>query len=138
MPSIGLVEGLLILAENIPRDSGTPSKPSLLRRKHRVAKDRSIVSGDENRQAWMFIGLAIRMAYALGLDQVSRSRNDAIPDPMLERSRLAWTYCYLFDRQVSTRQGKAFWSRGPSICFQGYSNFLQVISSVFALAVSLF
>lgn len=116
----------MLLAENLPRDSEPLPKSSLLRRKHRVAKDRSIVTVDENRQAWMFIGLAIRMAYALGLDQVSRSRNDAVPEPLLERSRLAWTYCYLFDRQVSTRQGKAFWSRGPSICFQGYSHRLQV------------
>lgn len=29
--------------------------------------------------------------------------------------------CYLFDRHVSLRLGKAFWSRGPSICFQGFS-----------------
>ena len=26
----------------------------------------------------------------------------------LDRDRIAWTYCYLFDRQISIRTGKAF------------------------------
>lgn len=37
-----------------------------------------------------------------------------------DRERIAWTYCYLFDRQVSIRTGKAFWSRGPGLCFTEY------------------
>jgi hypothetical protein len=37
--------------------------------------------------------------------------------PEIDRERLAWTYCYLFDRHISLRIGKAFWSRGPGLCF---------------------
>lgn len=33
--------------------------------------------------------------------------------------------CYLFDRHISLRTGRAFWSRGPSLCFRGYSDLLQ-------------
>lgn len=66
---------------------------------------------------------------------------DAERNQELERARLAFTYCYIFDRQyvpssypnssttlmcsVSLRLGKAFWSRGPAICFQGFSSSAQ-------------
>jgi hypothetical protein len=30
----------------------------------------------------------------------------------LNRKRLAWAACYMSDRQISVRIGKAFWSRG--------------------------
>jgi hypothetical protein len=41
---------------------------------------KEVITGAENRQAWMLIGSAIRMAYGLGLDQVGyyRSGSDAI------------------------------------------------------------
>jgi hypothetical protein len=66
----------------------------------------------ENRQAWMLIGTAIRSAYGLGIDKVSPV-SDYFPDDQLaymlvpdaernqelERARLAFTYCYIFDRQ---------------------------------------
>jgi hypothetical protein len=43
---------------------------------------KEVITGAENRQAWMLIGSAIRMAYGLGLDQVGyyRSGSDAIVD----------------------------------------------------------
>jgi hypothetical protein len=56
-PTIGLVEGLLLVAENLPRNAS--------------GKDQ--VHGTENRQAWMLIGAAIRCASALGLEKVRRS-----------------------------------------------------------------
>ncbi|KAF4826072.1 hypothetical protein CGCTS75_v009593 [Colletotrichum tropicale] len=31
------------------------------------------------------------------------------------RRRLAWTFTYLSDRQISIRMGQAFWSRGPAL-----------------------
>ncbi len=33
--------------------------------------------------------------------------------------------CFLFDRHISLRLGKAFWSRGPNLCFRGYSHLNQ-------------
>lgn len=57
-------------------------------------------------------------------------------EEILNRERVAWTCelssarslscladrfvctdCYMFDRQISIRTGKAFWSRGELICF---------------------
>ncbi|TDZ14656.1 hypothetical protein Cob_v012489 [Colletotrichum orbiculare MAFF 240422] len=31
------------------------------------------------------------------------------------RRRLAWTFTYLSDRQISISMGQAFWSRGPAL-----------------------
>jgi hypothetical protein len=74
----------------------------------------------------MLIGCAIRNAYGLGIDKIA---SKYVPEHErtfeLERARLAWTYCYLFDRHVSLRLGLAFWSRGPSFCFQGFSDSAQ-------------
>ncbi|KAK9249648.1 hypothetical protein V1507DRAFT_470026 [Lipomyces tetrasporus] len=39
-------------------------------------------------------------------------------DAETHRERLIWTYCYMHDRQASIRLSKAFWSRGPGLCFQ--------------------
>ena len=63
-PTIGLVEALLLLAENLPRD------PSSLRDGIRAMGIGEEVHGAENRQAWMLIGMAIRSAYGLGIDKV--------------------------------------------------------------------
>ena len=73
-PSIGLVEGILLLAENLPRETqanvndspeGQVQMPT-----HRSREKGQLLNGVENRQAWMLIGGAIRMAYGLGIDQV--------------------------------------------------------------------
>ncbi|ORX40516.1 hypothetical protein BD324DRAFT_574415 [Kockovaella imperatae] len=128
-PSVGLVECLLLLAENLPRDPEVGTTADLqafgLGEEHH---------GKENRQAWMLIGSAIRVAYGLRLDKVGLDIDNANHQMAtklfdeeertfeLERARLAWTYCYLFDRHISLRLGKAFWSRGPAVCFQGYSS----------------
>ncbi|GFZ50946.1 hypothetical protein JCM24511_08704 [Saitozyma sp. JCM 24511] len=121
-PTIGLVEALLLLAENLPRDPArTGSLDDDPDEIHAIGFGEE-VHGAENRQAWMLIGMAIRSSYGLGIDKLATKM---FPDTErtleLERARLAWTYCYLFDRHVSLRLGKAFWSRGPSICFQGFS-----------------
>lgn len=70
---------------------------------------------------------ALRIGYALGLD--SKTLDPAKPFPpgsvptaeeeIYNRERVAWTYAYAFDRQISIRTGKAFWSRGPQLCFAG-------------------
>lgn len=146
-PTVGLVEGLLLLAENLPRN------PDLVSKLERVAGEtKEGVHGAENRQAWMLTGMAIRTAYGLGIDQVSTTvpaeDEGSEVSPELERARLAWTCmsrkieapkpcpfadlscpfitdCFLFDRHISLRLGKAFWSRGPNLCFRGYSDLNQ-------------
>ncbi|KAK4689241.1 hypothetical protein P7C73_g879, partial [Tremellales sp. Uapishka_1] len=124
-PTIGLVEALLLIAENLPRDparSTTGNDHGL----HAIGFGEE-VHGAENRQAWMLIGMAIRCGYGLGIDKLAlKLFPDAERTFELERGRLVWTYCYLFDRHVSLRLGKAFWSRGPvAVCFQGFSSSAQ-------------
>ncbi|KAH8830085.1 hypothetical protein DL96DRAFT_915862 [Flagelloscypha sp. PMI_526] len=112
--SIGTVEGLLLLSDYLPRvsDAGTPGVD---------------VQEEEKRMSWMLVGTAVRLGYMMGLDQktfipLAPPSANGIDMPQeeeqLHRERLAWTYCYMFDRQVSIRMGKAFWSRGPGLCFQ--------------------
>ncbi|KAF7595618.1 hypothetical protein BBP40_005366 [Aspergillus hancockii] len=93
------VEALLLLAEWEPQ--------GLRPRIERVGR------GEEDRAAWMHVGLALRSGYFLGLDRTS-FRGDTSGDTETEaRRRLAWTCCYISDRLISVRIGRAFWSRGP-------------------------
>ncbi|PYH97943.1 hypothetical protein BO71DRAFT_96174 [Aspergillus ellipticus CBS 707.79] len=93
------VEALLLLAEWEPQ--------GLRPRIERVGR------GEEDRAAWMHVGLALRSGYFLGLDRTS-FRGDSSGDTETEaRRRLAWTSCYISDRLISVRIGRAFWSRGP-------------------------
>jgi len=107
-PTIGLVEALLLLAENLPRDP----------RPQRFGEE---IHGAENRQAWMLIGTAVRSAYSLGIDKVSHglcfangslrsnssprwnvlssSNGPALLGPVSLYCGLAYVDCYLFDRQ---------------------------------------
>lgn len=93
------VESLLLLAEWEPQ--------GLRPRIERVGR------GEEDRAAWMHVGLALRSGYFIGLDRTS-FRGDACGDQATEaRRRLAWASCYVSDRLISVRIGRAFWSRGP-------------------------
>lgn len=78
-PTVGLVEGVLLLAENLPREKVSSSSNNPADKHVKTAmplvspsseEQKQVISGAENRQAWMLIGNAIRMAYGLGLDQV--------------------------------------------------------------------
>lgn len=93
------VEALLLLAEWEPQ--------GLRPRIERVGR------GEEDRAAWMHVGLALRSGYFIGLDRTS-FRGDPYGDQESEaRRRLAWASCYVSDRLISVRIGRAFWSRGP-------------------------
>lgn len=93
------VEALLLLAEWEPQ--------GLRPRIERVGR------GEEDRAAWMHVGLALRSGYFIGLDRTS-FRGDPYSDQATEaRRRLAWASCYVSDRLISVRIGRAFWSRGP-------------------------
>lgn len=93
------VEALLLLAEWTPYTSRTQAG--------------QVGRGEEDREAWMHVGTALRIGYFLGLDRYSFRVHDAAKDPQWQRKRLVWTACYISDRQISIRIGKAFWSRGP-------------------------
>lgn len=92
------VEAMLLLAEWAPYTS---------RR-----KGGQVGRGEEDREAWMHVGTALRIAYFLGLERYSFHMHDTA-DLQAQRKRLVWTACYISDRQISIRIGRAFWSRGP-------------------------
>ncbi|KIY72965.1 hypothetical protein CYLTODRAFT_417473 [Cylindrobasidium torrendii FP15055 ss-10] len=110
--TIGTVEALLLLSEYLPRIR---------------SDDSTALHEQENRMAWNLTGMAVRIGYMMGLDQktfITSSTPGSVTteDNQLNRERLAWTYCYLFDRQISIRIGKAFWSRGPGLCFHAQND----------------
>ncbi|OTA24475.1 hypothetical protein BTJ68_12537 [Hortaea werneckii EXF-2000] len=97
---VGAVEGLLILAEWAPHgDDGMPAA--------------TIVAESGEDSAWSLVGLAVRQGYLLHLEQHSfRSEAKEESKAVTDRNRLAWTYTFLLDRQISIRMGQAFWCRG--------------------------
>lgn len=98
--NVETVEALLLLAEWTPYTSRSEAG--------------CVGRGEEDREAWMHIGTALRIGYFLGLDRYSFAvRGDDVKDPQWQRKRLVWTACYISDRQISIRLGRAFWSRGP-------------------------
>lgn len=98
--NVETVEALLLLAEWTPYTSRSDAG--------------HVGRGEEDREAWMHVGTALRIGYFLGLDRYSfHVRGDDVKDPQWQRKRLVWTACYISDRQISIRLGRAFWSRGP-------------------------
>ncbi|SMR54800.1 unnamed protein product [Zymoseptoria tritici ST99CH_1E4] len=96
--SVEAVEAMLILAEWVPRrPHSTPA----------------IGRGEEDQAAWMYVGTAVRLGYLLGIDRTGFRGESEAQSADLNRKRLAWASCYMSDRQISVRIGKAFWSRGP-------------------------
>lgn len=97
---MGRLQALLVLAEWTPYTSRSDAG--------------HVGRGEEDREAWMHVGTALRIGYFLGLDRYSfHVRGDDAKDPQWQRKRLVWTACYISDRQISIRLGRAFWSRGP-------------------------
>jgi hypothetical protein len=93
------VEALLLLAEWEPQ--------GLRNRIEEVGR------GEEDRAAWMHVGIALRTGYFLGLERTSFRSESAEEAKVDSRKRFAWANCYISDRLISVRVGKAFWSRGP-------------------------
>jgi hypothetical protein len=93
------VEALLLLAEWEPQDS--------------LSEAREVGCGEEDRAAWMHVGLALRIGYFLGLDRTSIKHDDEVIVAQFNRRRVTWATCYISDRLLSARIGRAFWSRGP-------------------------
>lgn len=70
--TVGLVEGLLLVAENLPRNASGDME----------------VHGTENRQAWMLVGAAIRCASGLGLEKVRVMERSADPSCLFRIQRI--------------------------------------------------
>jgi Fungal specific transcription factor domain len=92
------VEALLLLAEWEPQGLRDQIEP--------------VGRGEEDRAAWMHVGIALRAGYFLGLDRTAFRSEGAKEAKNDGRKRLAWASCYISDRLISVRIGKAFWSRG--------------------------
>lgn len=93
------VEALLLLAEWEPQ--------GLRNHIHKIGR------GEEDRSAWMHVGIALRTGYFLALDRTA-FRQESVEEAKTDgRKRLAWANCYVSDRLISVRIGRAFWSRGP-------------------------
>ncbi|WVO21275.1 uncharacterized protein IAS62_002582 [Cryptococcus decagattii] len=122
--SVGFVEGVLLLAEHLPRERGTPPRGTSVDMLVGPGTESAGVHGTDNRRSWSLIGLAIRAAYLLGLDQISLEIDESSRTPDAERARSVWTWCYLYDRTIDA-YCLAFWSRGPALCFVGYSHISQ-------------
>jgi Fungal specific transcription factor domain len=93
------VEALLLLAEWEPQ--------GLRNRIEAVGR------GEEDRSAWMHVGIALRTGYFLGLDRTAFRQETSEEAKVDSRRRFAWANCYVSDRLISVRIGRAFWSRGP-------------------------
>ncbi|KFZ07856.1 hypothetical protein V502_09689 [Pseudogymnoascus sp. VKM F-4520 (FW-2644)] len=93
------VEALLLLAEWEPQSA--------------LSNVKEVGCGEEDLAAWMHVGLALRIGYYLRLDRTSFRNDDEERMVHYNRRRLAWAACYISDRQISVRIGRAFWSRGP-------------------------
>lgn len=131
--SVGFVESMLLLSENLPRQE----------EKDAVVLATDTKTWDDSTQSWFFVGHAVRTGYLLGLDQVRCQRNpcrllclmrplflpsqqtlyidpSAPTTPQIDRERLAWTYCYLFDRHVSLVRPSYVCSRLTTSCLPVY------------------
>ena len=71
--SVGLVEGVLLLAEFLPRDKGGRGGGELLGNTSGIGVGGEGLHGIENRRSWAMTGLAIRAAYGLGREFSARS-----------------------------------------------------------------
>ena len=76
------VEALLLLAEWEPQDS--------------LAGEKKVGCGEEDRAAWMHVGLALRIGYFLGLDRTSIKNDDEERAVHYNRRRLTWAGMYCF------------------------------------------
>jgi hypothetical protein len=70
------VEALLLLAEWEPQDS--------------LSEGKEVGCGEEDRAAWMHVGLALRMGYFLGLDRTAIKHDDEDKAAHFNRRRVTW------------------------------------------------
>ncbi|KAK4056570.1 zinc finger transcriptional activator [Microbotryomycetes sp. JL221] len=113
--NIGSVDALLLLTEwpCIPLEhvlkNGEPKEEG----GNEEAAELLKTSAQYDSMSWTYIGIAVRLAQELGLDNVATYRLDSIdknpdaPDAWLsERALRTWIFCYNADRHVSVRLGR--------------------------------
>ena len=104
------VEALLLLSEWEPQDS--------------LSEGKEIGCGEEDRAAWMHVGLALRIGYFLGLDRTAIKHDDEDKAAHFNRRRVTWageifmTFCFL----LLTR-GSLLYLRQTTFC-PNWSRFL--------------
>jgi hypothetical protein len=92
--NIEAVEALLVLAEWEPQGL----RPRI----------EAVGRGEEDRAAWIHVGLALRYVYFGGLDRTTFRNGSSVDAQNDVRRRLAWTSCYISDRLISVRIGQPF------------------------------
>lgn len=96
--TIEAVEALILLSQWVPQ---------------RPHVSYSVESSEEDQTAWMYTGMAIRLAYHIGLDRAVLMDEKCGDLSFIKRQQLVWAACYTCDRQVSVRLGKRYWACGP-------------------------
>lgn len=61
--------------------------------------------GEEDRSAWMHVGMALRTGYFLGIDRTAFRQESDEEAKTDARKRFAWANCYVSDRLISVRIG---------------------------------
>lgn len=74
--NVEAVEALLLLAEWEPQDS--------------LSEGKEVGCGEEDRAAWMHVGLALRIGYFLGLDRTAIKHEDEEKAAHFNRRRVTW------------------------------------------------
>ncbi|SZF00992.1 unnamed protein product [Blumeria hordei] len=97
--NIEAVEALILLSQWVPQ---------------RPHASYSVESSEEDQTAWMYTGMAIRLAYHIGLDRAALMSEKCGDLSFIKRQQLVWAACYICDRQVSVRLGKRYWEFGPA------------------------
>ncbi|KAE8386992.1 hypothetical protein BDV23DRAFT_175027 [Aspergillus alliaceus] len=103
---VGVMEGLLLLAEWVPHISNGPS--------HQVQ------ATAEDSVAWSLIGLALRQPYLLHLELYS-FRGECKDE---DRGQLICPVKFLANRQIWIQMGQSFWCRGPAKWVK-YASYIQ-------------
>ena len=71
-PTLGLVMGMLLLADNVPAADGPPDEASMqLFGMNEAREGWTELHGTETRRFWAYAGTAVRAAYGLGCEPIS-------------------------------------------------------------------
>ncbi|KAM0788743.1 hypothetical protein ACM66B_002835 [Microbotryomycetes sp. NB124-2] len=112
--NIGSVDALLLLTEwpCIPLEHIMRSAEAKSESGNEEAAELLKTSAQYDSMSWTYIGIAVRLAQELGLDNVASYRLNAVNDKdsadvnLGERALRTWIFCYNADRHVSVRLGR--------------------------------
>ncbi|KAK4055715.1 zinc finger transcriptional activator [Microbotryomycetes sp. JL201] len=112
--NIGSVDALLLLTEwpSIPLDHLMRTAETTTEGGNEEAAELLKTSAQYDSMSWTYIGIAVRLAQELGLDNVASYRLNATNDRdsadigLGERALRTWIFAYNADRHVSVRLGR--------------------------------